>query len=443
MATEQQHELRKVLTPRLTKYIPHKPTAKQTAFLLLDCEEAFYGGAAGGGKSDALLMAALQYVDVPGYNAVLFRKTFQDLDLPDALMTRSREWLAPFRLTGEVHWNERTHTWTFPSGATLSFGYMEHENDRFRYQGAAYHFIGFDELTQIAEICYTYLFSRNRRLAVQGNIPLRVRAASNPGGDGHEWVKQRFLTEGLLNGRIFIPALLGDNPHLDKEEYRKKLMKLDAVTRAQLLEGNWEVRHGGSIFDRKWFEKVDILPDYLKNYRYWDLAATNPEKNKKAKYTCGLLLGEYKGRFWVCDVVRMQDRPYLVESKVTGVALLDGRRTVIGMEQEPGSSGIGTVEHYQNLLKGYVFKPDRVTGSKEDRALPVSSAAEQGLFYMLRAYWNSAFLDEVELFPNGTYKDQVDSLSGAFNMAVRNVGMRTLPIPVGVGENYWHVVNYN
>jgi hypothetical protein len=103
--------------------------------------EALFGGAAGGGKSDSLLMAALQYVDEPGYAAILFRRTYADLALPGAIMDRSKEWLS-----GKgARWNEREKTWTFPSGATLSFGYLEHENDKYRYQGSEFQFAGFDD----------------------------------------------------------------------------------------------------------------------------------------------------------------------------------------------------------------------------------------------------------------------------------------------------------
>ena len=131
--------LKRILTPRLTKYIPHLPTSKQTAFLLLQGREALYGGAAGGGKSDALLMAALQYVDIPGYAAILFRRTFRDLALPGALMTRAESWL-----TGtDARWNDEEKTWHFPSGATITFGYLEAEKDKFRYQSAEFQFIGF------------------------------------------------------------------------------------------------------------------------------------------------------------------------------------------------------------------------------------------------------------------------------------------------------------
>ena len=130
-------ELQAYLTPRLNKYIPFNPTPKQRAFLLMnDSKEILYGGAAGGGKSVAQLMAALQFVDIPGYSAILFRKTYADLSLPGALIDMSKQWLMPFVETKEVKWSEKEKQYTFPSGATLNFGYLESENDCYRYQGA-------------------------------------------------------------------------------------------------------------------------------------------------------------------------------------------------------------------------------------------------------------------------------------------------------------------
>src|SRR5690349_23466030 len=114
-----------ILARRPRGWSPHTPTERQKLFLDLTCLEAFYGGAAGGGKSDALLMAALQYVDVPGYAAILFRRTYTDLALPGGLIDRAAEWLSPT----DAHWSGTTATWTFPSGATLSFGYLKTEDD--------------------------------------------------------------------------------------------------------------------------------------------------------------------------------------------------------------------------------------------------------------------------------------------------------------------------
>lgn len=239
-----------------TRWCPHEPTSKQAQFLALDCREALYGGAAGGGKSDALLMAALQYVHVPGYAAIIFRRTYADLALPGALMDRAREWLQPTAAT----WNEREKTWTFPSGATLTFGYLEHEADKFRYQSAEFQFIGFDEATQFTETQYKYLLSRLRR-CVGHNVPLRQRAASNPGGLGHEWVKARFVKPGR-EGCVFVAARLVDNPHLDQESYRANLRELDEATRRQLEDGDWDVEVEGLIYQYSpRLNALDAMPD--------------------------------------------------------------------------------------------------------------------------------------------------------------------------------------
>lgn len=216
-----------------------------------------YGGAAGGGKSDALLGAALQYVDVPLYKALLLRRTYADLSLPGALMSRAHEWL-----TGSAHWGDERKTWTFPSGATLTFGYCEHERDVYRYQGADFQFIGFDELTQFSEAQFAYLFSRLRRPKVPDNataeqierleqlaqVPLRMRAASNPGGVGHGWVLDRYPivkgTPAEHEGRIFIPAKVADNPGLDVVAYTESLSRLSDELRRQLLDGDWGAFEG-------------------------------------------------------------------------------------------------------------------------------------------------------------------------------------------------------
>ena len=243
-------EARLIVTVLANPFIPHQPTARQSAFLRCNEIEAFYGGAAGGGKSDALLMAALQYVDVPGYAALLLRRTYADLTLPEALMDRARSWLR-----GKARWYDQAKTWVFPSGATLSFGYLENEVDRYRYQSAAFQFIGIDELTQFAERSYLYLFSRLRRLE-GSTVPLRMRSASNPGGVGHEWVRSRFVSASRDSKRPFFPARLEDNPHLDHDQYGESLSRLDHVTRRQLREGDWEAVVAGNLF----------LPEFWRYY---------------------------------------------------------------------------------------------------------------------------------------------------------------------------------
>ena len=401
-----------------TGYIPHKPTPKQLAFLLLDNQEALYGGAAGGGKSDALLMAALQYADVPGYAALLLRRSYTDLSLPGALMDRAKAWLMP----SAARWRDSLKTWEFPSGATATFGYLEKPGDEYRYQSTEFQFIGFDELTQFAEAQYRYLFSRLRRPSTV-DVPLRMRSASNPGGPGHEWVRERFIdAQGAVEGRIFIPASLPDNPYLDQGAYLESLNQLDPITRQQLLMGDWSARQPGNLFRREWFGVVDELPVVRhRSVRYWDLAATPLRIGNDPDYTAGVRV-DYgsDGLYYVVDVQRMRGTPGEVEALISQTAMLDGSGTQIYIEQEPGASGVNTIYHYvTRVLPDYTVRGQRATGSKVERAGPVSSQAEVGNIRLLRGAWLGPFLDEVEAFPLGRHDDQVDGLSGAF-MRLRN-----------------------
>lgn len=213
--------------------------------------EALYGGAAGGGKSDALLRAAVQFADVPGYRALLVRKTYPQLAGADGLIDRSKQWL-----TGKATWNENRHRWTFPSGAVLEMRALHRKDSHYDFQGLDYDFIGFDELTHFDEEQYLYLFSRLRKLETS-QIPPRMRSASNPGGRGHSWVKRRFIdklprpddpddTPERCRARIFIPAKVRDNPGLDVAEYLESLSQLDAQTRRQLEHGDWNARGTGN-----------------------------------------------------------------------------------------------------------------------------------------------------------------------------------------------------
>ena len=253
-------------------FIPHKPYPKQQEFLDLTCLEAFYGGAAGGGKSDALLMGALEYVHVPGYAALLLRRTYADLALPGAIMERSHAWLQG---TGAT-WNQQDKRWTFPSGATLTFGYLDTEKDKYRYASAEFQFIGYDEVTQFPEGWYRFLLSRLRRTAGM-SVPLRARSAGNPGGIGHLWVKRRFVDSTGTECR-FVPANLADNPALDAVEYRKSLAQLDENTRRQLEDGVWIQDTGGLVYrydpDRNDAAEAPALDNYLVGIDYGFTDAT-------------------------------------------------------------------------------------------------------------------------------------------------------------------------
>lgn len=416
--------LKRALTPRLTKYIPYDPTAKQLAFLLMnDVRELLYGGAAGGGKSIAQLMGALQYVDIPGYSAILFRKTYADLSLPGALISVAKEWLMPFVDTGEVKWSEKDKKFTFPSGATLAFGYLESDNDCYRYQGSEFHYIGMDEVTHISPSNYRYLFSRLRK-PKSLKVPLRFRATANPGGQYGEYYYQRFFVEGPEKGRVFIGAGIQDNPYLDAEEYMQALDELDPVTREQLMNGNWEIKEAGDMFSRTWFVtvKASDVPSQAQRVRFWDMASTDPQKRKSKDKrnpdsTVGLRLAMHQGMYWVEDIVAMQKSPKEVEDAIALTAEQDGYSVAIRMEQEPGSSGDITIDHYaRNVLQGYDFQGIRSTGSKKERARPASSAAQGGRVFIVNTCRNILqFFDQLDVFPYGAKDDFVDAFSGAFN----------------------------
>ncbi len=392
-----------------SRYIPATPTARQLAFLLLGSREVLYGGSAGGGKSLALLMAALQYVDRPHYSALLLRRTYSDLSLPGALMDVAQQWLS----RTPAKWNDTEKAWTFPSGASLTFGYLADAADKYRYQSTQFQYVGFDELTQFAEADYRYLFSRLRRLE-GSDTPIRMRAASNPGNIGHQWVRQRFMDEPGPE-RVFLPAKLTDNPHIDSREYVESLNELDPITRAQLLDGDWSARQGGSKFHREWFEIVDQAPADAEMVRYWDLAATAPRPGRDPDWTAGCLMGKGKDRtLYVVDMRRMRGTPNAVEQLIRQTAETDGKATKIRMEQEPGASGVKAIDDYaRRVLMGFDFKGIKSTGPKEVRANPLASQAQAGNVKLVRGPWIGAFLDEAELFPIGAHDDQVDAASGA------------------------------
>ena len=418
LKASQKKQIKKTFNPKLTKYIKFEPTRKQRIFLSLDAYlEVFFGGAAGPGKTIALLMAALQYVDVPGYNAILIRDTYANLSKPDSLIPVSHEWLKPT----DAYWKGTDRIWQFPSGATLSFGHLDDPTSHFDYQSAQFQFVGIDEMVAIREHQAMYMFSRLRKIK-EKDCPIRFRGASNPPTREQlargEWVKTRYVDDETREpGVIFLPAWMEDNPHLDIEEYDKSLDKLDTVTRKQLKEGDWNVKAKGKMFEREWFKIIDVLPqDVISTIRYWDFAATAKTDDNNPAYAAGVKMAKTKeGIYVIEDVRRVQKEPGDIERLVKTTAAIDGIKTKIWIEQEPGSSGKMVIAYYVKSLAGYTIHGDRVTGSKVDRAHPYSCQAEAGNVWVLKGSWNRDYFEELELFPDGLFKDQTDASSGAFN----------------------------
>lgn len=397
-----------------------------------------------------MLMAALQYVDVPFYNAILFRKTFSDLMLPGALIPMSQEWLAPWIDKGLVQWKDKDKKYLFhESGATLSFGYLDAINDHFRYQGSEYQFVGIDECTHIWPDSYTYMFSRMRR-SKRVHAPLRFRASANPGGEHGEYYYSRFFTDNVDNKRLFISAGLKDNPHLNEEEYRESLAELDDVTRAQLEDGNWQIRAKGDLFNKEWIIGIPVegIPSYARRVRFWDLAGIDPKKKqrntnrKSPDWTVGFKLAHANGCYYIEDIIAVQKSPADVEEIIRATADADGSRCAIRMEQEPGASGIQTIDHYaRRVLSGYDFAGILSTGSKYERARQASTACQVGIVFINNRCRNlTMFYGQLDSFPNGSNDDCVDGFSGAFNYFKPNMSIKGPPPRLRAEKSYWKSV---
>ena len=281
-----------------------RPQPRQVEFMSRPEDEVFYGGAAGGGKSDALVCEALRQVHHPKYKAILFRKTYKQLD---DLIWKSRNYY-PMAFP-KAKYNQSEHVWTFPSGAKIYFGSMPHRDSRFDYQGRSYTFIGFDELTHFTREEYTYLFSRNR--ADGPGLRSYIRATGNPGGIGHGWVKERFITSmkpnttevfetavtgpdgkeyAVKRSRRFVPSSVFDNKALLTNDpgYIANLANMPRAEKEALLYGNWD-SFSGQVFT-EWRDNPEgydthinshvinpfDIPREWKRYRAYDFGYTKP-----------------------------------------------------------------------------------------------------------------------------------------------------------------------
>lgn len=266
-----------------------QPQPKQFEFLCRDEYEALYGGSAGGGKSDALVIEATRQVDIPHYKGLILRKTFPQLT---ELIEKSFRYY-PAAFSG-AKYNDSKHTWTFPSGAQIVFGSMQHASDRHNYQGKAYDFIAFDELTHFTKEEYIYMLSRNRP-----NGPgtrCYMRATANPGGVGHAWVKERFIdpappgttiweevdveipgvgTVKKKSSRVFIKSSVFDNKILltNSPEYLVRLASLPEAEKMALLYGDWNAfigRFFGEFREDTHVVEPFPIPKHWRRYRAID-----------------------------------------------------------------------------------------------------------------------------------------------------------------------------
>lgn len=429
----------------------------QWDFLSTSADIAVYGGAAGAGKSYALLLEPLRKIHKPGFGAVIFRRTYPQITNEGGLWDTSLDIYTHNGATPKMS----TLEWIFPGDNKIKFAHMQHDKDRYEWDGSQIPMIGFDQLEHFTWRQFFYMLSRNRSAC--GVVPY-VRATCNP--DPDHWLRHfmRWWIDddtGLpiqeRSGKIrwfvvqndevfwadhsedltdshgddvipksftFVPGRVYDNRILleTNPEYLSNLKALQKVDRERLLEGNWNARDSaGMYFERSWFEIVRAAPTFVDAIRYWDRAAT-PATAKtagSASYTAGVRIERSEnGLYYITDVVRFQGSPHEVEERIRNTATQDGPRVRVGIEQDPGQAGKMEARYQVKQLAGYVANVNVVRESKGTRAKPLSSQAEAGNVKIVRGNWNEAFLREAVNF-DGTDQctsDQIDAATGGFHM---------------------------
>ena len=368
--------------------IVFKPNAgPQTDFLAAGEREVLYGGSAGGGKSYAMLADPLRYMGHPSFSGLLLRHTTEELR---ELVWKSQE-IYP-KIWKGIKWSERKMQWTAPSGARLWMSYLDRDDDVLRYQGLAFSWIGFDELTQWNKpFAWNYMRSRLRTAA--SDLPIYMRATTNPGGPGHGWVKKMFIDPApygktfdatdietgevlkypaghskagqSLFKRKFIPARLSDNPYLSREgDYEAMLLSLPEQQRKQLLEGDWDIKEGAAFteFNRD----IHVVEPF------------NIPHNWVKFRACDYGYGSYSAVLWFAVSPSEQLIVYreLYVSKVLATDLAD---MINELEAEDGNMKYGVLDSSlwhkrgdtgpslaeQMIMRGCRFRPsDRSKGSR-------------------------------------------------------------------------------
>ena len=360
----------------------------QTDFLSSSEREVLYGGAAGGGKSYAMLADPLHGLNNANFSGLLVRHTTEELR---ELIQKSQE-LYPRAIPG-IKWSERKSQWISPRGGRLWMSYLDKDMDVTRYQGQAFNWIGFDELTQWSSP-YAWDYMRSRlRSAYSKELGLYMRATTNPGGAGHQWVKKMFIDPSPYNKsfwatnietgdtitfpkghtkegeplfkRRFIPASLFDNPYLSEGgDYEAMLLSLPEHQRKQLLDGNWDVNEGAAFPE---FNRSIHVIDPFKIPQSWSRFRA-----------CDYGYGSHTGVLWLAVSPSDQLIVYreLYCSKVTATDLAD---MIINAEQEDGTIRYGVLDSSlwhkrgdtgpslaeQMNMKGCRWRPsDRSKGSR-------------------------------------------------------------------------------
>lgn len=424
----------------------------QETFLGSSADIAIYGGAAGGGKTWALLMEPLRHIGNENFGAVFFRRTTVQVRNEGGLWDESEKLYPVIGATPKEH----VLSWQFPSGATVSFAHLEHDKTVLNWQGSQIPLICFDELTHFSQKQFWYMVSRNRSMC---GVRPYIRATCNPDADSWVaefiswWIDQKTglpiseragvvrwfvrINDTLIwaddpaeleekhpgippKSATFIPAKLTDNAALMAADpgYMANLLALPKVERERLLGGNWKIRAAaGLLFKRSWVTVVDVAPADLKIVRGWDLAGTPKVDGNDPDWTTGTKIGlsRSSGRYIVLHHVRERDTPHKIESLIANTASQDGKKVEISLPQDPGQAGKAQVATLIKMLSSYTARATPETGDKKTRFGPFSAQCEAGNVDVLRGPWNEEWFMELEAFPDAAHDDDADSTARAFN----------------------------
>ena len=449
----------------------------QEAFCSTPADIAIGGGAAGCGKSWSLVYDALRWAHVPGFEAILFRRTSPELRGAGSIWDESMR-LCPLR-KGRPRGSPLS--WTFPSGARIAFSHMQYLQDAYSHRSKQYAGIYFDELTLFEEDQFWYMLSRNRSTC--GVTPY-IRAGTNPDPDSwvtkmiEWWINQETglpiwersgvvrwfarMDDNVVWGDnpaalvaehgcsykdilsfTFIPGKLSDNPKMLEADprYETRLRAMPLVDRERLLNGNWLIRpSAGMYFKRQWLPIVDARPAQVAlRVRAWDKAGTAVAEGASDKvgpaWTVGVLMSRaLDGVIYVEDVVRFRGGPHEVEKTMAATARLDGRETEVWMWQDPGQAGKADVDNLiRNALQGFAAHAEPAREDKETYAKPLSAQAEAGNVRVVRGPWNSAYVNELEGFPTARFKDQVDASALGFRRVCKAFPIADIRLDLGFG----------
>jgi len=440
----------------------------QTQFAQTGADIALFGGSSGGGKTFWLCCEPLRHVKNPRFTAVTFRRTYRQITEAGGMWEETLQLYPQIGAVPKV----ADLRWVFPSGATVRFRHLQHEQDKDVYQGAQIALLCFDQLEQLSGSQFWYLLQRNR--SVCGIRPY-LRATCNPDPDSFllpliEWwigeegyaIPERSgiiryfirLNEEITWGEskeelvekhasyfdhlraanptqdpkdtiksfTFIPSSIYDNKILLESDpgYLANLHMLPYVERERLLKGNWRVRPAaGNLFNRVWFPIIDEIPWGGVECRFWDLAAST---RKTADFTAGVKIRRIRGTYFITDVIKVQAGPADIDQLMLNTAVADYQNAresstgyTVRWEIEGGASGKRDDHRLRQMLRAFDCGGVRPQGDKIVRAKPLAAASQQGDIRLLKGNWNEEWLTHMHHQPDWSHDDIMDASTGAYN----------------------------